>query len=69
MAVLFQKPFIFSNAEHAVYKREEKKEIARKAIALLEDGMIVILGGGTTMIEMARLIPKGLFCTFLPLAR
>jgi len=58
------KSFHSHYSEHDVYKKDEKKEIARKAVDLIEDGMIVIAGGGTTMIELARLIPKRLFCSF-----
>ncbi len=55
-------------SERNVYKKDEKKEIARKAIELIEDGMIVIVGGGTTMIELARLIPPRLHCTFFTIS-
>src|ERR1700761_6460632 len=51
-----------------VYKKEEKKETARKAVRLIEDGMLVIAGGGTTMIELARLIPNNVYCTFLTIS-
>ncbi|WP_242927865.1 DeoR/GlpR family DNA-binding transcription regulator [Pontibacter vulgaris] len=47
-----------------VYAKESKKEIARKTIQLLQDGMTVLVGGGTTMIEVARMIPDTLKCTF-----
>ncbi|HEY4112367.1 DeoR/GlpR family DNA-binding transcription regulator [Puia sp.] len=62
------KAFHFPYSERPIYKKEEKKEIARKAIELIEDGMIVIVGGGTTMIELARLIPNRLFCTFFTIS-
>ncbi|HXB07778.1 MAG TPA: DeoR/GlpR family DNA-binding transcription regulator [Puia sp.] len=62
------KSFHFPYADRNVYKQEEKKEIARKAIDLIEDGMIVIVGGGTTMIELARLIPSRLCCTFFTIS-
>lgn len=41
-----------------VYAREEKKEIAFKALGLFKDGMNVLMGGGTIMLELARIIPK-----------
>lgn len=56
----FHSPF----SEREIYKREEKKEIARKALKLIEEGMVVLVGGGTTMIELARMIPEQLHCTF-----
>ncbi|HEV2480517.1 MAG TPA: DeoR/GlpR family DNA-binding transcription regulator [Puia sp.] len=62
------KSFHFPYSERDIYKKEEKKEIARKAVALIEDGMLVIAGGGTTMIELARLIPDSLYCTFLTIS-
>lgn len=46
------------------YAQDSKKEIARKAITLLTDGMTLLTGGGTTMIEMARMIPDDLNLTF-----
>jgi DeoR/GlpR family transcriptional regulator of sugar metabolism len=47
-----------------VYAKDEKKEIARKALALIKDGMIILCGGGTIMLELARMIPKGLRASF-----
>ena len=62
------KSFHFPYSERDIYKKEEKKEIARKAVELIEDGMIVIAGGGTTMIELARLIPARVYCTFFTIS-
>lgn len=62
------KSFHFPYSDRDVYKKDEKKEIARKAAELIEDGMLVIMGGGTTMIELARLIPKDLFCTIFTIS-
>jgi len=56
----FQFPFQDGN----VYAKESKKEIAKKAISLIQNGMTVLVGGGTTMIELARLIPNDVQCTF-----
>ena len=47
------KSFHSPYSERDVYKKDEKKEIARKAVDLIEDGMLVIAGGGTTMIEQS----------------
>jgi DeoR/GlpR family transcriptional regulator of sugar metabolism len=47
-----------------IYAREEKKEIARKALLLIKEGMIILTAGGTIMLELARMIPKNLKCTF-----
>src|ERR1700744_704665 len=62
------KSFHSPYSEREVYKKDEKKEIARKAAELIEDGMLVIVGGGTTMIELARLIPNRLFLTFFTIS-
>ena len=43
-----------------VFHGEQKKIIGQKAISLLKDGMFVLSGGGTTVIEMARMLPETL---------
>lgn len=48
-----------------VYNADSKKMIAEKAVSLIQDGMFVLTGGGTTIIEMARLLPENLKATFL----
>lgn len=58
------KSFHYPFSEKEVYKKDAKKEIARKALELIEDGMVILVGGGTTMIELARMIPESLHCTF-----
>ena len=50
---------------NGVYSQDEKKVIARKAIPLIKDGMFVLTGGGTTIVEMARLLPRDLKATFV----
>lgn len=52
-----------SNKE--VYAYQQKKIIAKKAASLIKDGMFVMTGGGTTLIEMARALPKDLHATFI----
>lgn len=47
-----------------VYAIENKKLIAQKAASLIEDGMFVLTGGGTTIIELAKSLPSGLKATF-----
>jgi DeoR/GlpR family transcriptional regulator of sugar metabolism len=47
-----------------VYAKEAKKEISKKAIQLIQSGMVLLAGGGTTMIEIARIIPDSLSATF-----
>lgn len=48
-----------------VYSQINKESIARKAIGLIEDGMFVLTGGGTTIVEMAKMLPTNLKATFI----
>jgi DeoR/GlpR family transcriptional regulator of sugar metabolism len=48
-----------------VYSVEEKRVIALKATQLIQDGMFVLTTGGTTIIEMARVLPRDLQATFI----
>ncbi len=52
-----------SNRE--VYAYNQKKIIAKKAASLIEDGMFILTGGGTTIIEMARALSPDLHATFI----
>jgi len=58
------KSFHYPFEKTEFYAKEAKKEIARKALQLIQDGMILLIGGGTTMIEVARIVPDNLNCTF-----
>ncbi|GAB3823796.1 DeoR/GlpR family DNA-binding transcription regulator [Pontibacter rugosus] len=58
------KSFHYPFQQTEIYAKESKKEIARKVIQLIQDEMIVLVGGGTTMTEVARMIPDSLKCTF-----
>lgn len=62
----FHQPF----QQPAIYAKEKKKEIARKAVAFIQDGMSILAGGGTIILELAKMIPenlKGTFFTVSPL--
>ncbi|MEO7316870.1 MAG: DeoR/GlpR family DNA-binding transcription regulator [Ginsengibacter sp.] len=48
-----------------VYGYRQKKVIAKKAASLIKNGMFVLTGGGTTIIEMARALPPDLQATFI----
>lgn len=48
-----------------VYSVEEKRAIALKATRLIQDGMFVLTTGGTTIIELARVLPRDLQATFI----
>ncbi len=51
-----------------VYALEEKVKIAEKAVKLLKDGAVVFIDGGTTCLEMARLVPEPLQFTCFTLS-
>jgi DeoR/GlpR family transcriptional regulator of sugar metabolism len=53
----------FSNGN--IYSEHLKKHIAQKAISLIKNGMFVLTGGGTTVLEMARSLPTQLNATFI----
>ena len=48
-----------------VYGYSQKRIIAQKAVSLIKDGMFVLTGGGTTIIELARALPANLHATFI----
>ena len=48
-----------------VYSQDHKKIIAQKAAALIQNGMFVLTSGGTTIIELARALPRSLKATFM----
>jgi DeoR/GlpR family transcriptional regulator of sugar metabolism len=61
----FHHPF----QQQEVYALSEKKEIAKKALTLIKDGMTLLVGGGTVMLEVARILPerlKGTIFTISP---
>ena len=55
-----------------IYALQEKTKIAQKALSLLTDGSVIFIDGGTTCLELARLIPLDLeftcFTLSLPVA-
>lgn len=54
----------YSYREHEIYAFAEKTLIARKAVQLLKDDMLVLISGGSTNLEVARLLPESLRLTF-----
>jgi DeoR/GlpR family transcriptional regulator of sugar metabolism len=48
-----------------VYSLSQKRRIAQKAISLISNGMFVLTSGGTTVLEMARMLPHQLKATFI----
>lgn len=53
------------NPSGNIYLHDHKKIIAAKAASLIEDGMYVLTSGGTTILELARMLPPGLKATFV----
>jgi DeoR/GlpR family transcriptional regulator of sugar metabolism len=48
-----------------VYSYTQKRIIAHKAASLVKDGMFVLTGGGTTIMELAKMLPPDLQATFI----
>jgi DeoR/GlpR family transcriptional regulator of sugar metabolism len=48
-----------------IYSLPQKKTIAEKAVKFIRDGMFVLTSGGTTILELARILPKSLKATFI----
>jgi DeoR/GlpR family transcriptional regulator of sugar metabolism len=63
---------IYSGRNREVYELENKTIIAKKGISLLKNGDVVLMSGGSTNIELAKLIPQHMGLTFftpsLPMA-
>lgn len=58
----------FSNISYPskkIYAQNNKRIIAEKAITLIKNGMFVLTGGGTTIVELARTLPLTLTATFI----
>ncbi|MEP7143644.1 MAG: DeoR/GlpR family DNA-binding transcription regulator [Ferruginibacter sp.] len=62
MSKTFHYPF---NVQNPVYALEAKQAIAQKVIALFKKDMLILLEGGTTIMEIAKQIPPDLHATFL----
>jgi DeoR/GlpR family transcriptional regulator of sugar metabolism len=51
-----------------IYAGDAKKEIAKKAIDMIKDGMVVLTGGGTTVLQMVRLLPPNRTATIFTIS-
>lgn len=54
-----------NHGEQDIYGYTQKRIIARKAVSLIKDGMTVLTGGGTTILELAKALPTDLRATFI----
>ncbi|MBS1668707.1 MAG: DeoR/GlpR transcriptional regulator [Bacteroidetes bacterium] len=61
MSKTFHYPF---NGNDQVYAREAKQVIAGKAVHLFKDDMMILVEGGTTIMEIAKKLPETLRATF-----
>lgn len=57
------KAYHHSSTNNQTYAGESKQIIAQKTLGLLHDGMVLLIGGGTTIREFIRLIPDDLNLT------
>ncbi|MFN8348001.1 MAG: DeoR/GlpR family DNA-binding transcription regulator [Spirosomataceae bacterium] len=62
------KSYHYDYAPNTTYALDEKTVIAQKAATLIEDGMYVMVGGGTTVRELVRLLPSELKATFFTIS-
>ncbi|GAB1464272.1 DeoR/GlpR family DNA-binding transcription regulator [Pedobacter sp.] len=51
-----------------VYAKDAKITIAKKSASLIKDGMVVLTGGGTTVIELTKQLPQHLQATFITIS-
>ena len=58
----------YSPKRNNVYALEEKISIAKKAAQLVEENSVVLIDGGTTCLELARLLPADLKLTCFTLS-
>ncbi|TKC65206.1 DeoR/GlpR transcriptional regulator [Pedobacter hiemivivus] len=61
----FVSPF---NTQNEVYALNEKKKIAEKTLKLIKNEMVILTEGGTTILELAKMIPENLKVTFFTIS-
>ncbi len=54
--------------DSTVYAKEAKINIAKKTMPLIKDGMVILTGGGTTIIELVKQLPDNLQATFFTIS-
>jgi DeoR/GlpR family transcriptional regulator of sugar metabolism len=58
------KPYFKNYNNDDIYALSQKQIIAKKAIKLIKNDMLILLGGGTTIRELIRFLPENLIATF-----
>lgn len=61
----FIKPF---NSDNQVYALDEKIKIAQKTLTLFKNNMVILTEGGTTILELAKVIPKNIKITIITIS-
>lgn len=61
----FVSPF---NTQNEVYALNEKRKIAEKTLKLIKNEMVILTEGGTTILELAKMIPENLKVTFFTIS-
>ena len=56
--------FHYPFQQQDVYAKDQKQQVAKKACRLIKNGMTILAGGGTVMLELARMLPGNLTGTF-----
>lgn len=54
---------VYSYSEKDIYAHADKSLIARKAISLIKEEQVILMSGGTTNLELARLMPDHMHLT------
>lgn len=54
--------------DSTVYAKDAKINIAKKTLPLIKDGMVILTGGGTTIIELVKQLPENLVATFFTIS-
>ena len=59
---------LYHYREQEIYAHESKSIIAQKAHTLLKEGQVILMSGGTTNLELARLLPQDYQATVFTLS-
>lgn len=62
------KSYHYDYTPSSTYALSEKTVVAKKAATLIENGMYVMIGGGTTVRELVRALPQNLSATFFTIS-